>query len=137
MTKIDYMYKYIYTWSMYIKYVTQYVTHPSQWKTSLRFCGAETPFPSIILLYPSITSRFPGGNSSLIFEFSNIKFADHSWLKAPRCLLMSFLDFKYFSCFWVWNHCFLILFFFSKKCNQNTMISGEKRWKILKVQKLR
>ena len=29
------------------QYLTQYVTQPSQWKTSLLFCGARTPFRSI------------------------------------------------------------------------------------------
>ena len=43
-------------------------------------------------------------------KFWNLKLAHNSWLKAPRDVLKSFLGLKYFSCFWSWNHWFLIGF---------------------------
>ena len=77
-------------------------------KTSQRFWSAENPF--------SINNEpFSQGEIGLKFPKSqNSKFAHNSWLKAPRRLLISFFDFKYYSCFWIWNHCFLIPFFFKK-----------------------
>ena len=74
-------------------------------KTSQHFWSAENPF--------SINNEpFSQGEIGLKFPNSqNSKFARNSWLKAPRRLLMSFLNFKYFSCFWIWNQCFLIPFF--------------------------
>ena len=78
-------------------------------KKSLTFWGAETPFSSKNLL-----SIFPRGKSLLNFLSLKIKTLITSWIKAPRRLLMSFLDFKYFSCCWIWNHCFLIPFFWKK-----------------------
>ena len=77
---------------------------------SLCFWRAETPFSSI-----HFSSRFPGGNSSKISDLWNLKFAHNSWLKAPRSLLESFFKFKYFSCFWSWNQCYLTTLFWKKK----------------------
>ena len=62
---------------------------------------AETPFPSIISLFPSIMSHFPRRKKHLNFQILKFKISHNSCLKAPRRLLMSFLDFKYFSCFWI------------------------------------
>ena len=72
----------------------------------LSFCGAETRFPS-----REFWAVLRGGNSSQISKWSNLKIAHNSWLKAPRRLLTSFFDFKYFSYFRGWNHCFLAPFF--------------------------
>ena len=109
-------------------------------KKSLSFCGAETPFPSsnfwvgyhfwtlsnfhvfeaeIIVFwlhaFGKIRKFQTGWNVFSVKNFPTLfrrgNRAHNSWLKAPRRFLMSFLHFKYFLCFWSWNHCFLIPFF--------------------------